>query len=301
MGQSVDHDGQIENNAVKHLIDSGFLHVSDVGVLHPRTRDRDDLKVLQCSETGVIFLQSSAHIDEAYYQDKTQEDPVAQATRSETVKDSDTSRRAAAHTGFIRGKRWLDVGCGECRLLKVMARGTEAAYGLEPTHWRVGEEDDAGFRVIRDTSDLGGEKVDVISLFHVLEHLTDPVATLQTLSSVLVPGGRFVIEVPHAREALLERYDCESYRNHTFWSEHLVLHTAESLAATIEAAGLRIDSIEGTQRYPLANHLYWLSHGKAGGQEVWRDLSTAELDEAYERTLIANGQTDTLTAIASLS
>ena len=94
------------------------------------------------------------------------------------------------------------------------------------------------------------------------------------------------------------RYACMPYRDHTLWSEHLVLHTRESLSAVIEAAGLTVERIDGCQRYPLANHLHWLCRGEAGGQERWPALCDPDLDAAYAARLIAADETDTLVAVA---
>ena len=41
------------------------------------------------------------------------------------------------------------------------------------------------------------EKFDLITMFHVLEHLEHPLRDLSHLGKLLKPGGYFVIEVPH--------------------------------------------------------------------------------------------------------
>jgi hypothetical protein len=50
------------------------------------------------------------------------------------------------------------------------------------------------------------------------------------------------------------------------------------------------------QRYPLSNHLHWLSQGKPGGQHPWTFLDTPEMASAYANTLATLGKTDTLIA-----
>jgi hypothetical protein len=56
----------------------------------------------------------------------------------------------------------------------------------------------------------------------------------------------------------------DSFKESTFWSEHLILHTKESLRKILEAVGFKNIKIEGLQRYPSANHLY-LRHNRLGG------------------------------------
>lgn len=92
--------------------------------------------------------------------------------------------------------------------------------------------------------------------------------------------------------------DLESFKAFTFWSEHVVLHTRESLKVFLENSGFINISIKGVQRYSLANHLYWLSRGKPNGHYHWSNLSTKALDNAYGDILASLDKTDTLLAIA---
>ena len=76
--------------------------------------------------------------------------------------------------------------------------------------------------------------------------------------------GTLVVEVPHARDFLITQLQCESFTNFSLWSQHLVLHTRDSLQKLLSAAGFVDIHIIGVQRYGLANHLTWLSEGKPG-------------------------------------
>ncbi|MFH0887262.1 MAG: hypothetical protein V1843_03750, partial [bacterium] len=114
----------------------------------------------------------------------------------------------------------------------------------------------------------------------------------------MAPGGKIIVEVPHANDALLSLYDSPSFKKFTFWSEHLILHTRESLAVFLQEAGFASIVISGFQRYPLANHLYWLSRQKPGGHMEWAFLKTPGIDREYAAMLAAHNMTDTLIAIA---
>ena len=52
------------------------------------------------------------------------------------------------------------------------------------------------------------------------------------------------------------------------------------------------------QRYPLSNHLYWLSQGKPNGHKIWDDFNDKVLDTHYSDQLKKLNLTDTLIAIA---
>ena len=64
----------------------------------------------------------------------------------------------------------------------------------------------------------------------------------------------------------------------------------------IKKAGIKLNWIKHVQRYPLSNHLYWLSKGKPGGHKQWAFLDDQQLNQNYEQQLAALGLTDTIVA-----
>ena len=135
-------------------------------------------------------------------------------------------------------------------------------------------------------------------MFHVFEHLREPLSELNLIYEKLKSNSYLIIEVPHAKDALISLYNIEEFKKFTFWSEHLILHTRESLKIIVENAGFNILSIQGVQRYPLANHLYWLVNKKPGGHSHWNQLSNETLNNEYENILAKLDITDTLVLIA---
>jgi len=59
-------------------------------------------------------------------------------------------------------------------------------------------------------------------------------------------------------------------------------------------SGLKVISIEQYQRYPLSNHLYWLSQGKPGGHNKWGFLDSSLLQDSYSTVLAKIGKCDTI-------
>ena len=110
-----------------------------------------------------------------------------------------------------------------------------------------------------------------------------------------------MVEVPHSEDALLTLYENSEFAKHTYWSNHLFLFNQFTLAKLGEKAGLKLDAVQGYQRYPLANHLYWLAKKTGGGHKQWNFLSNPILDEAYGLTLGSIGKTDTIIASFSIN
>jgi hypothetical protein len=107
------------------------------------------------------------------------------------------------------------------------------------------------------------------------------------------------VEVPSSSDALLSLYNSVPFQNFTYWSPHLFLFNPDTFKKLSKKADLSLNWVKSIQRYPLSNHLHWLSHGLPGGHEKWSFLDSPNLTSAYEETLASLGITDTL--IASLS
>lgn len=98
---------------------------------------------------------------------------------------------------------------------------------------------------------------DVVTLWHVLEHVDDPLALMQRAGSLLRPdGGTLWIEVPNVDDELAAT--SPAYRQRTYMREHISYFSAPVLARM--ARGNFPDaSIEvcGYQRYGIFNCLHW--------------------------------------------
>ena len=151
-----------------------------------------------------------------------------------------------------------------------------------------------GIECVNALSELNDDKFDLITLNHVFEHLNDPINILVELQKNLKDDGIIIIEVPHARDLLLETFNLEPFKNFTFWSEHLILHTRKSLEIFATNSGLKLKKIEGFQRYSISNHYNWLLNGQPSGHEIFNNLNNNDFHKQYEKLLDSIDQTDTI-------
>ncbi|WP_404423343.1 class I SAM-dependent methyltransferase [Thalassospira australica] len=276
------------------LCDLGICDASAVEHFHKGVRDRDDIDVLLCQKSGALFLNRVDHMDMAYYNSKQPTHKFGTSKRQIISTNDDTQRRYNQFSNLVRGKNWLEVGAGSGAMLDVFAPLVAEYAAVEPQEQAASFLREIGHPVYQDIKDVPAGTYDVITLFHVFEHLNSPLEMLKNLINIMPINGRLIIEVPHARDMLISFAGCKSFHNHTFWSEHLFLHTRDTLGALAIAAGFKITSIQGVQRYPVSNHLYWLAKGKPAGHVTWNMLTDRELDSSYESVLAKLDLTDTL-------
>lgn len=260
-----------------------------------QVRDAPTLRILECAGCGLVTLSSHKHIQAGFYEQSGMHgaEPVPIETWLKDT-EGDDLRRIDMLMPMLPNRRLLDFGCGAGGFLD-RARGLAASMaGIEPEervrdHWE-------GCLTIYPDIDVASGEYDLITAFHVLEHLPDPRVTLRSLAALLAPGGRIVVEVPSARDALLTLYDSSAFQRFTYWSQHLYLFDAATLERLALQAGLRVAAVSQCQRYPLSNHLHWLSRGKPGGHREWAFLDSPELRHAYGDALARLGLCDTLIA-----
>jgi 2-polyprenyl-3-methyl-5-hydroxy-6-metoxy-1,4-benzoquinol methylase len=77
------------------------------------------------------------------------------------------------------------------------------------------------------------EKFDLITMFHVLEHLENPVRDLSCLAGFLKPGGKLVIEVPNIL------YPNMAF-SHKWHPGHLFSFTDQTLSLLLEKSGFKV-------------------------------------------------------------
>jgi SAM-dependent methyltransferase len=282
------------------LVATGVSSVDGFTPYYPRTRDRDDVRVLRCRQSEVLVLDRIDHIGQSHYtalDSKAYWNTHDRATALLSTR-MDDRRRAEQFEALVRGRRWVDVGSGMGGVLDGLRDTARSILAVEPQPGARAQLEQAGHAAVESIEGVPDDSADVVTLFHVFEHLPNPIEVLGLLRKKLAKDGSLLIEVPHARDALLVRYQCEAFKAFTFWSEHLILHTRQSLGAFLAAGGFDCVWIQGFQRYSLANHLHWLSLGKPGGHDRWAELASPELDASYARSLAALDQTDTIIALA---
>jgi len=260
-------------------------------------RDNPDINVLECSDCGLVYLSSLEHIQDKHYEASgMHDDEVPNIDKWLKETEFDDKRRYDFVKEKIANKNVLDFGCGVGGFLEMAKQSASNISGIELERALQHSFQERKLNVLSNLKEAQKEskKYNIITAFHVVEHLKNPKKILKDLSRLLTENGEMIIEVPNSNDVLLTLYENEAFQNFTYWSQHLFLFNAQTMAELIKQAGLKLNWIKHVQRYPLSNHLYWLSKGAPGGHKNWNFLNNNKLDSEYENQLASIGKTDTI-------
>jgi len=265
-------------------------------------RDSPSTLINECKSCGLVFLHPIELSDSFYENSKMHGAIPLDINVWKKEAGADDTRRFHFMSQAVANKDLLDFGCGVGGFLELISEKAGSVVGIEIEDRLIKYLHSKKLIVFKNLTQLPeSAKFDFITAFHVIEHLKDPSKTLALLSAHLKNDkSEILIEVPSSRDALLSLYESKEFSEFTYWSCHLYLFDANNLKLLAQKSGLRLNYVKGVQRYSLANHLYWLSKGRAKGHQHWHFLEDFQLTSAYESCLSSLGLTDTLYASFSL-
>ena len=136
----------------------------------------------------------------------------------------------------------VDVGCGGGLFLKMLREHGLPVLGLESSHsaasvaWKRN-------RVAVIQGDLAKTPVErgafaAVTMFHVLEHLHDPVSYLRSARDLLLPNGRLIVQVPNA--SCWQFLMFGEYWNGVDVPRHLVNYRQRDIENLLEYCGFEV-------------------------------------------------------------
>lgn len=179
----------------------------DAVVVSNRDRYGQPLRTVICKDSGLVFTDPRLNKEEIkkFYADDYRKDYKGTLT-PKPKHILRAGRLAQERLNEIRaflpsGSSILDVGSGGGEFVYTCENNGYRAHGIEPNRGYAnfsieayGIAVDCGFF---DEVNLPEASFDCITMFHVLEHLEEPVDTIRQLSRYLKPNGYLAVEVPN--------------------------------------------------------------------------------------------------------
>lgn len=292
-------------------------------VVCDRIRGDMPCSVLKCGECGLVFLPAPFFDPERLRRQYEENyDWAPNLAGLEGTKASPYLQRVEriAHLLDRDATELLEIGSGFGYFLEAVRPRVKSVVGLElnlkqAQHCR----DTQGLEVLTVAVEevAADRQFDVVCLFQVLEHATDPVALAAAALRLVKPGGLLYLDVPSVNDALMAVHDVPGYDRFWFRPLHLMNFDAATLSEVLaRAGGIEID-VNYVQNYSLTNHLHWATTGKpqpnlkVGMSPVWPaplkgpaalnaelEALLAETDRRYREILVRHGRGDMLYALA---
>jgi SAM-dependent methyltransferase len=143
----------------------------------------------------------------------------------------------------------LDVGCGSGFYLAMLRDMGWTVTGIDASaeaarHARTLNGLDVRVGCAEVTlPELADESFDLVTLWHVLEHLYDPARVLAHIRRLLKPGGLLMLEVPNFSSVCSRLF--QSYWAPLESPRHLFQFTPKTLKALLQKNGFQVDRVRG--------------------------------------------------------
>ena len=196
------------------------------------------------TELDMLVTKPQPENLEAYYESekyishsdasKTTMDKIYQIVKKYSIK-----KKVRLINSFTKtNKNLLDVGAGTGDFLAGAKKQGWQVCGVEPNTTAIANASKKGIRLYSDFSEIKNKKFEVITLWHVLEHLPDLDAQIKNLKSLLTPNGTLIIAVPNFKS-----FDARWYKQN--WAaydvpRHLWHFSKTSISALFKKQNMKV-------------------------------------------------------------
>ena len=206
-------------------------------------------RLVQCSGCGLIYVNprpSSEDLARQYQEGYFQCDAPTFGGYEDYEADADDIRRTfRRRIGLIAPwirtptPRLLDVGCATGLFMEVAREADWRVEGMDISHYALSRAREKGLSVragALPNPELESGEYDVVTLWDVIEHVTDPAAVIADCHRLLRPGGVLAMSTPDAgsRPAKILAGRWLGFRS---IDEHLYFFSRDSMRAMLERGG----------------------------------------------------------------
>ena len=224
--------------------------------------DKDHMQLVRCVACDLVYV--SPVFDDAHYRQMYASSDYQDIVRDLGIQSHEYRvhrfglervELMAQHLSTER-PRYLDVGCSTGFVVEAARdQGWEAVgIDLNPSAVEFGRSRGLELRTaaLQDAG-LEAASFDAVSLFDVLEHLPDPLSTVQASLRLLRAGGILFLYVPNYDSA--SRFLMGKHAHFIWPTHHLNYYTPVTIRDLLTRQGLRTEYI-ATEGLDLADYLW---------------------------------------------
>ncbi len=211
---------------------------------------QESFSIVKCIDCNFLFTNprpDTEHIGNYYKSDQY----ISHTDKSNNLINSvyklariyTLNKKVKLISSLANDKNILDFGCGTGDFLNACKSNSWKIHGFEPDKdASIIASKKTGIEILNTISQLDDLKnISIITLWHVLEHISDLNNTIQKLLGTLSENGKILIAVPNH-----ESLDAMKYKEH--WAaydvpRHLYHFSQESMTLLMEKHSLKIKQI----------------------------------------------------------
>ena len=232
------------------------------------------MHAVRCKKCGLeqLFPLPSVEEDEEYYDENAHDKGITPEFSIDEIYEKfkyQNESRIRYLEDFGAKKSWkiLDMASGYGFFMQMMkSRGYEVE-GVEISKDRLAVCYDKMADAKIYTINLLVEEVpkelcesyDLVTMFHLLEHITNPVLFLKRLKEFIKTDGYLVLELPNVDNLMMNA--SPQFNDFFYFRDHVAYYTPKLLKRVLEEAGYEIIQLKGNQLYGLTNHFNWIING----------------------------------------
>jgi SAM-dependent methyltransferase len=215
-----------------------------------RTRlfDKDGYPIARCRSCGLVQVDvelGREELEKIYGEEYfTEEELLHDYVAEREIRLESGARVAHALTKVVPGGRLLDVGAAAGFFLEPASRHYDVT-GVEISPFASEyARREFGLRVLTgDVAevDLASEQFDVVTMWNTIEHVSDPLGTVQAIASLTRPGGVLVMSTGDVSGPLARR-DLEGW-NLMLPPYHLYFFSPRTIDLLLAEAGFELRRI----------------------------------------------------------
>lgn len=237
---------------MSEYINCGLCDADRTTLVTDKTRFNTSCRFVKCRNCGLVYMNPRPTEEELklfysneyrrLYNPATAPEVFDQETNPVARKRVTLVDRFASHYG-----KALDVGCATGNFLRILKDKGWQTFGIEPNVAYSDYAKEQGLDIFTDTLDekeFDEEAFHVITLFHTLEHLRNPLDSLLKIKKWLVPGGLCFIEVPNLDTLRLKI--SKKYYTYYFQPAHNYEFSPLTLKRMLEKVGFKVLQLRTT-------------------------------------------------------